>query len=122
VTVVAGGMAIIQPFRAKRVVILRDVTFFTGAVAIVGWIVYDHKIYLSEAIGLILYYALYVVTVVGSTWWKNRRRPKVVIQPADETLVDPLIVTESTPLIPKTSINREWWPYSVYHLSILFVT
>ncbi|KAI8579591.1 hypothetical protein K450DRAFT_241738 [Umbelopsis ramanniana AG] len=104
VTVVAGGMAIIQPFRAKRVVILRDVTFFTGAVAIVGWIVYDQKIYLYEAVGLILYYALYVVVVVGSIWWKNRRRPKVVIQPADEAPVSPLVATENTPLISKDSI------------------
>lgn len=107
VTVVAGGMAIIQPFRAKRMVILRDVTFFTGAVAIVGWIVYDQKIYLSEAVGLILYYALYVVVVVGSTWWKNKRTPKVIIRPADEAPVSPLAVTESTPLIPKDTVNRE---------------
>ncbi|KAG2187793.1 hypothetical protein INT44_005483 [Umbelopsis vinacea] len=106
VTVVAGGMAIIQPFRAKRVVILRDVTFFTGAVTIVGWIVYDQKIYLYEAVGLILYYALYVVVVVGSVWWKSKRSPKVVLQPADEAPISPLlVVTENTPLISKDSIN-----------------
>ncbi|KAH8555752.1 Sodium/calcium exchanger protein-domain-containing protein [Umbelopsis sp. PMI_123] len=73
VTVVAGGMALIHPFRAKRMVFLRDVTFFTGAVAVVGWIVYDQKIYLTEAAGLIFYYILYVAVVVGSTWWKNKQ-------------------------------------------------
>ncbi|KAG2180898.1 hypothetical protein INT43_008478 [Umbelopsis isabellina] len=109
VTVVAGGMAIIHPFRAKKVVFLRDVTFFTGAVAIVGWISYDQKIHLYEAIGLILYYLLYVISVVGTTWWKNRRRVKVVIErePIEEAISSSTPPTERTPLIRKLSSIAE---------------
>jgi sodium/potassium/calcium exchanger 6 len=108
VTVVAGGMAVIQPFHAKRVVFIRDVTFFTGAVAIVGWIVYDHEIHLFEALGLVMYYCLYVEVVVGMTWWKHRRRLKVVIQPAEEVPpISPLTATEYTPLIHEDHQPRE---------------
>ncbi|CAM0136688.1 unnamed protein product [Umbelopsis sp. WA50703] len=106
VTVVAGGMAIIHPFRAKKVVFLRDVTFFTGAVAIVGWISYDQKIHLYEAIGLVLYYVLYVISVVGTTWWKNRGRVKVIVErePIEEAISPLSPPTERTPLIRKVSI------------------
>lgn len=107
VTVVAGGMAVVQPFRANRAVYLRDVIFFAGAVAMVGWIVYDQNIHLYEAVGLIMYYVVYVAVVVGSTWWKNRRRPKVVIQPAEEAPVNPLTATEYTPLIHRDTLTRE---------------
>jgi Ca2+/Na+ antiporter len=99
-------MAIIHPFRAKKVVFLRDVTFFTGAVAIVGWISYDQKIHLYEAIGLVLYYVLYVISVVGTTWWKNRGRVKVIVErePIEEAISPLSPPTERTPLIRKVSI------------------
>ncbi|KAF9236262.1 Sodium/calcium exchanger protein-domain-containing protein [Melanogaster broomeanus] len=76
VSCVVGSMCIIRPFRVDRIPFLRDVGFFTVAVGIVLLILRDGKILSWEAAMLVLFYAVYAVTVVISSWWENRREKR----------------------------------------------
>ncbi|KAG2224954.1 hypothetical protein INT45_000075 [Circinella minor] len=73
VSVVAGSMCAIKPFRIKKLSFLRDVSFFTLAIFVVMAIVADGLIYLYEAIILILFYVVYVIVVVGGNYYTKRR-------------------------------------------------
>ncbi|KAJ2962376.1 hypothetical protein NQZ79_g2553 [Umbelopsis isabellina] len=73
VSVVAGTMCAIRPFRAKRLSFLRDVSFFTVALVLVLLIVADGLIHLYEAVILIIFYVVYVAVVVGGNYYVKRR-------------------------------------------------
>ncbi|ORZ17624.1 Sodium/calcium exchanger protein-domain-containing protein [Absidia repens] len=73
VSVVAGSMCAIKPFRAKRHSFLRDVSFFTLAIVMVLVIVSDGLIYMYEAVILVVFYVLYVTVVIGGNYYMKRR-------------------------------------------------
>lgn len=73
VSVVVGSMCIIKPFHVNRRPFLRDVGFFTVAVALLLWIIHDGKVRKWEAGLLVVLYIVYVATVVVGTWWEKRR-------------------------------------------------
>ncbi|KAI8972002.1 Sodium/calcium exchanger protein-domain-containing protein [Mycotypha africana] len=73
VSVVAGFMCAIKPFRAKKFSFIRDVSFFTLAILLVMTIVADGFIYLHEAILLILFYIAYVLVVVVGNYIMKKR-------------------------------------------------
>lgn len=66
-------MCIIQPFKVERWPFLRDVGFFTTAVAMLLVILWDGRIRPVEAGSMVVLYGFYVLVVaVGS--WRERRR------------------------------------------------
>ena len=74
-SVVAGSMAIVNPFKVSRKSFLRDAIFFSGAVAFSVGLLADGKITKWETSAMIAYYVLYVVFVVMATWyWRKRSR------------------------------------------------
>ncbi|CEG78690.1 Putative K-dependent Na :Ca2 antiporter [Rhizopus microsporus] len=73
VSVVAGSMCAIKPFRAKKFSFIRDVSFFACAIVLVMIIVSDGLIHMYEAIILILFYIVYVLVVVGGNYYMKRR-------------------------------------------------
>lgn len=73
VSVVAGTMCIIRPFSVEPRPFLRDVGFFTAAVALLLVILWDEEIRTWEAASLVALYALYVVVVIVGTWWDKRQ-------------------------------------------------
>ncbi|KAI8393739.1 Sodium/calcium exchanger protein-domain-containing protein [Radiomyces spectabilis] len=73
VSVVAGCMCANKPFRAKKFGFLRDVSFFTLAIVLVMIIVADGLIHLYESILLIVFYLVYVSTVVAGNYYMKRR-------------------------------------------------
>ncbi|GAA5974227.1 hypothetical protein JCM11641_003338 [Rhodosporidiobolus odoratus] len=73
VSVVAGSMALITPFRVARATFLRDVGFFTVAVTLTLGILWDSHIHLWEALVMVALYVVYVAVVGFGTWWANRR-------------------------------------------------
>ncbi|KAI9276022.1 Sodium/calcium exchanger protein-domain-containing protein [Sporodiniella umbellata] len=73
VSVVAGSMCAIKPFRAKKFSFIRDVSFFTCAILLVMMIVSDGLIHLYEGIILIVFYVIYVLVVVGGNYYMKRR-------------------------------------------------
>ncbi|KAG0176106.1 hypothetical protein DFQ28_005651 [Apophysomyces sp. BC1034] len=73
VSVIAGSMCAIKPFRAKKLSFLRDVSFFTVAICLVMGIVADGLIHIYEAILLIVFYVFYVFVVVGGNYYMKRR-------------------------------------------------
>lgn len=73
ISVVVGSMCIIKPFHVRRGAFLRDIGFFTTAVALLLFILIDGKIYVWEAASLVGLYLTYVTAVVIGTWWSNRR-------------------------------------------------
>lgn len=73
VSCVVGSMCIIKPFRVSRGPFLRDVGFFTVAVALLLVILIDGRIQAWEAGILVLLYVVYVVYVIVSTWWERRQ-------------------------------------------------
>lgn len=73
VSVVAGAMCIIRPFTVSPRPFLRDVGFFTIAVALVLFILRDGTLHQWEALTLIALYVVYVSVVVFGTWWERRQ-------------------------------------------------
>ncbi|OAX37380.1 hypothetical protein K503DRAFT_771536 [Rhizopogon vinicolor AM-OR11-026] len=73
VSVVAGSMCIIKPFRVERGPFLRDVGFFTLAVVVLLAILRDGHIGAAECAFLIAMYVCYAVVVVVGSWWERRR-------------------------------------------------
>jgi solute carrier family 24 (sodium/potassium/calcium exchanger), member 6 len=72
-TVVSGSMAIVRPFKVSRKSFLRDVIFFSGAVAFSVGLLADGKITTWETSCMIAYYLVYVVVVVMATWYWGKR-------------------------------------------------
>ena len=72
-SVVAGSMAIVNPFKVSRKSFLRDALFFTGAVAFSVCLLGDGKITTWETSGMIGYYVVYVMVVVMATWYWGKR-------------------------------------------------
>ncbi|QRV75052.1 Sodium/calcium exchanger protein [Ceratobasidium sp. AG-Ba] len=73
VSVVAGSMPLVRPFRVNPGSFVRDVGFFTTAVAFILAILIDGEIRAWEAMAMVGLYLVYVSVVVGGTWWENRR-------------------------------------------------
>ena len=72
VSVVVGSMCIVRPFDVPRHSFLRDVGFFTAAVSMLLFILWDQEIRAWEAAMLVGLYAVYVFVVVAGTWWEKR--------------------------------------------------
>jgi solute carrier family 24 (sodium/potassium/calcium exchanger), member 6 len=75
-SVVAGSMAIVNPFKVSRKSFLRDAIFFAGAVAFSVGVLADGKITVWETSCMIAYYIMYVVVVVMATWYWGKRSKK----------------------------------------------
>ncbi|KZP00560.1 hypothetical protein CALVIDRAFT_595346 [Calocera viscosa TUFC12733] len=73
VSVVAGSMCIIKPFRVQRGPFLRDVIFYAASVAALLGFLADGVFMAWEAGMLIVVYASYVTTVVLHTYTDKRR-------------------------------------------------
>lgn len=73
VSVVAGSMPLVRPFRVNPRSFVRDVGFFTISVACILGILIDGEIHAWEAIAMVGLYLVYVTIVVGGTWLENRR-------------------------------------------------
>lgn len=76
VSCVVGSMCIIKPFRVNRGPFLRDVGFFTVAVALLLVILWDGRIRPWEAWVLVALYIFYVAIVVVGTWWERKKERK----------------------------------------------
>ncbi|GAA5946506.1 hypothetical protein JCM3765_000271 [Sporobolomyces pararoseus] len=78
VSVVAGTMALISPFKVSRHTFLRDVGFFTVAVLLTLGILFDSHIHLWEALLMVGLYLVYVgyVAIGGFVWnkWDKKKR------------------------------------------------
>ncbi|GAA6009391.1 hypothetical protein JCM11491_004304 [Sporobolomyces phaffii] len=76
VSVVAGTMALISPFRVARHTFLRDVGFFTLATLLTLAILYDSHIHLWEALTMVALYVVYVLYVALGGWYHARREDR----------------------------------------------
>lgn len=76
VSVVAGSMCVIQSFHVNPVPFVRDVGFFSVAIALLFCTLWDGLIKAWEAALLAGLYVIYVIVVVVSTWWDNWRGRK----------------------------------------------
>ncbi|GAA5986234.1 hypothetical protein JCM5350_007592 [Sporobolomyces pararoseus] len=80
VSVVAGTMALITPFKVARHTFSRDVGFFTLAVLLTLGILFDSHIHLWEALLMVGLYLVYVgyVAIGGVVWrkWRQGRKGK----------------------------------------------
>lgn len=74
VSVVAGSMMLIEPFKVRPYPFLRDVGFFTVAVAMTMFYLLDGKLTLAESLLMVGLYLLYAATVIVGSWWEERRR------------------------------------------------
>ena len=75
-SVVAGSMAIVNPFKVSRKSFLRDALFFSGAVAFSVGLLARGKVTTWETSCMIVYYIFYVVFVVVATWYWTKRSKK----------------------------------------------
>ncbi|KAG8732799.1 hypothetical protein FRC11_010924 [Ceratobasidium sp. 423] len=73
VSVVAGSMPLVRPFRVNPGSFVRDVGFFTLSVACILGILIDGEILAWEALAMVGLYLVYVCVVVGGSWWDSRR-------------------------------------------------
>ena len=73
-SVVAGSMALIQPFEVPKRAFVRDLGFFTVAASFSMAFLYDGRLFLWECVVMIVFYVFYVCTVIVWHWWLGRRR------------------------------------------------
>ncbi|KAK7205973.1 Sodium/calcium exchanger protein-domain-containing protein [Myxozyma melibiosi] len=71
-SVVGGSMAIICPFSVDRASFIRDLGFFTVAVAFAMYCLHDGYIAWWECAAMVGFYLTYVVFVVSWHWWLTR--------------------------------------------------
>ncbi|KAG2133642.1 Sodium/calcium exchanger protein-domain-containing protein [Suillus bovinus] len=116
VSVVAGSMCIIKPFKVERTSFLRDVGFFTISVTALLVILHDGRIRAGECALLVAMYVCYAAVVVVGSWWERRRDRREKLEALiraeygeDETIVEPYhdVVTPpantlAVPLSPPT--------------------
>ncbi|KAG2060851.1 hypothetical protein BDR06DRAFT_871433 [Suillus hirtellus] len=116
VSVVAGSMCIIKPFKVERTPFLRDVGFFTFSVILLLVILHDGRIGAGECAFLVVMYVCYAAAVVVGSWWERRRDRREKLEALiraeygeDETVVEPYhdVVTPpadtlTVPLSPPT--------------------
>lgn len=72
--VVAGSMALVEPFQVARKSFIRDVGFFAVAASFSMVFLADGSLRLWECITMIAFYVFYVIFVVAWHWWLTRRR------------------------------------------------
>ncbi|KAG1870589.1 Sodium/calcium exchanger protein-domain-containing protein [Suillus subalutaceus] len=96
VSVVAGSMCIIKPFKVDRTPFLRDVGFLTLSVVALLVILHDGDIRAGECASLVAMYVCYAVIVVVGSWWERRRDRREKLEALiraeygeDETIVEP---------------------------------
>ncbi|KAJ1659700.1 hypothetical protein IWQ61_001253 [Dispira simplex] len=70
--IVAGFMLILYPFRVTAVPFLREVVFFILTLTITSWIAWDRKITIWEGIALVVFYVIYVMVVMVTTWMERQ--------------------------------------------------
>jgi solute carrier family 24 (sodium/potassium/calcium exchanger), member 6 len=96
VTVVAGSIAVIRPFKVPKLPFLRDVGFFTVSVSLLLVITQDGTINSWEAISMIILYVFYVLVVVIGSFWERkleRRRTRELTVQQEYTI-------ENLPQVP----------------------
>lgn len=79
VSVVAGCMMIVKPFKVRPYPFLRDVGFFTVGVAATMTYLVDGKLTLGECLAMVGLYFLYAATVIVGSLWEERKRRKRVL-------------------------------------------
>ncbi|SCV74202.1 BQ2448_6634 [Microbotryum intermedium] len=124
VSVVAGTMCLIKPFRVSRHTFLRDVGFFSIAITLTLLILYDSHIHLWEATTMVLLYIIYVIIVAVGSWWMARKERKDALlraareEYADEAVAsldgdeDPNILTPDSTLRSTPSLTPQGTPFS----------
>lgn len=94
ISVVAGIMMLVKPFKVSRHVFIRDVAFFMLADILVLVILHDAHITQLEATALVLLYVAYVAVVGFGSWWHARReRQKELLQKARDHFADNDVTT-----------------------------
>ncbi|KAK9236834.1 Sodium/calcium exchanger protein-domain-containing protein [Lipomyces kononenkoae] len=90
-SVVAGSVAIICPFTVDLDSFLRELGFFTAAVAFAMFCLQDGSIALWECTAMVIFYLVYVVFVVSWHWWFERgpRSRSSLTQRADHSETTP---------------------------------
>lgn len=129
-SVVVGSMCIIKPFKVDRIPFLRDVGFFTVAVILLVFVLWDSKLEAWESVGLVGLYLIYVSVVVVGSWWERRKQrikhleelirdeyreedalevPFINEPYLDDRMSSPLIASHSLILIPMKRVQRQQW-------------
>ncbi|SGY47679.1 BQ5605_C001g00558 [Microbotryum silenes-dioicae] len=124
VSVVAGTMCLIKPFRVSRHTFLRDVGFFSIAITLTLLILYDSHIHLWEAIAMVGLYIVYVIIVAVGSWWMARKEKKEALlraaraEYADEPVTgldvdqDPNTLTPDSTRRSTPSLTPQGTPFS----------
>ncbi|KAH7341769.1 Sodium/calcium exchanger protein-domain-containing protein [Rhizoctonia solani] len=116
VSVVAGSMPLVRPFRVNPGSFIRDVGFFTVSVACILGILIDGEIHAFEALAMVGLYLVYVCVVVGGSWLDSRRqrlanREALIRGEYADTPVDPTEQTfdpyhdDDYPSLPSPSVR-----------------
>ncbi|CAG8459941.1 12685_t:CDS:2 [Cetraspora pellucida] len=113
-SIVAGSMAVIAPFRVKKAPFLRDVFFFTTAIAFTLAIIWDGYIYLWECISLVLLYVTYVTVVVLGNWIVKQRKKRRWLEQKDREEFAHSITGNEVFKTPEEFENQDAYGYDSY--------
>ncbi|KAJ6619704.1 Sodium/calcium exchanger protein-domain-containing protein [Mycena sp. CBHHK59/15] len=101
VSCVVGSMCIIKPFYVNRGPFIRDVGFFSTAVALLLVILWDGSIRFWEAAVMIALYVFYVATVVLGTWWERTQKQRRVHEAMVRSEYDDSDISPSSPFLER---------------------
>ncbi|XP_046594256.1 putative sodium/calcium exchanger 7 [Neodiprion lecontei] len=102
-TVIAGSIAVVQPFRVKFRPYIRDTTFYVGAVCWIAYVIGDESVHIWEAMSLIFVYVGFIVVVVIGQMIDNRKNVTQDRIPSlyDRTVLKTYLVNRDETLIPR---------------------
>ncbi|UZJ56998.1 hypothetical protein CBS101457_006318 [Exobasidium rhododendri] len=97
VSVISGSMMLIAPFRVKAYPFIRDVGFFTVAVAMTMIFLIDGELHFNECLGMIALYLTYATLVIVGSWWQERQKRKRLLMSTIRSEFDTTSQEATTP-------------------------
>ncbi|KAF7990287.1 hypothetical protein HCN44_000092 [Aphidius gifuensis] len=80
--IIAGSIAIVSPFRISPKPFIRDCCFYIAAVCWITYISQDEIVHLWEGLSFIIFYLLFILTVVAMQFWDNKEERRKARIPA----------------------------------------
>ncbi|KAH3744131.1 solute carrier family 24 [Pelomyxa schiedti] len=105
-TVVVGVLSIISNVKVKAYPFLRDTLFYIGALVVLFILFWDGKIYLWEAIALLLYYLIYVGLATTIHIILHRTRNHSIETDAGDMFSIPSVDSTTKPVSPAHSYTQ----------------
>ncbi|XP_076752488.1 mitochondrial sodium/calcium exchanger protein [Xylocopa sonorina] len=105
--IIAGSVAVVQPFRVQLLPLMRDACFYILSICWISYVVRDEKVYLWEALSFVLCYLLFIAVVVIMQIYENReqRLKSRIPSASDPDILRTYLANKDMAIIPKIPLR-----------------